>query len=401
MKPGLLNARNVLLLVGITLQLTWYALLAAQTLADPAALKQVDYVAIYTGGYIARFESPSREYDLALQQQVEQQTAGAGALSRFYPYHHPPLLIHLLEWTTSQDYYASYLRWIACMLVFHLAALGVLVHLQRRLGWDSSSIAILFISGLLFYPAITSYLKGQDATFLLLAVSLWMYGVTNEDDRLAGLGLALATVRPQLAVPLAIPFLFNRRRVLLWFLIGSAAVLVYAVLSIGFSGLRDFVNLLMFSGSGLGVDVDRMSTLAGATVRAFPHIDPAALHLVEYGGLAAATVAMCVLWRRSPAIDQRHVGTAILLGMFTSPHMNDHDLTLWLIPALGGVITLSREETIPKKYATLLPLLVSVVLMLDGIVQVRAVIYVVMLALGVLLWHPVLVKRPHVEPAPG
>jgi hypothetical protein len=211
MKPRFLNLRNVLLLVGFFFLATWYAILLTYMLTGYKGLKGgVDYLAHYSAGYIFRYVSPERLYDLDLQLHIQESVASSFRLTRYYYYNHPPILAGILGWVTTKDFNASYFRWVLVLIVFHLTSLSLLLALMRHFQWQMEEIRILGISGLLFAPLFVAYLKGQDSPFLLLGVSLWTFGLLTSRDRVAGLGLALAAIRPQIALVLAIPFLFRR-----------------------------------------------------------------------------------------------------------------------------------------------------------------------------------------------
>jgi len=195
MKPHLLDLRNILLIVGITFLATWYAILLTYMLTGYKGLKGgADYLAHYSAGYILRYVSPERLYDLDLQRQIQEAVAPPDRLERYYYYNHPPFLAGILGWVTTKDYNSSYFRWVLFLIVFHLTSLGLLVYLMRRFQWQVEEIWVLGISGLLFAPLFVAYLKGQDSTFLLLGVSLWTFGLLTARDRVAGLGLALGAL---------------------------------------------------------------------------------------------------------------------------------------------------------------------------------------------------------------
>ena len=388
MKSHLLDLRNILMLTGVVFQATLYTLLIMQLFADLDVLRRVDYVAIYTGGYIAHYRSLSVLYDMNLQRQVEDALVAPERLSRFYPYNHPPILARVLQWVTTENYTASYVRWVLVLLVFHLASLLTLSRTLTSLNWRGKDVWVVGISGLLFYPIFTAYLKGQDSTFIVLAVSLWTYGLLTGRDRVAGLGLALTALRPQVAIVLALPFLFKRRHVWWWFIVWGIVLLVYSWLLVGTKGMTDLANLLLLSGQGQGIDVDKMPTLMGAIANYFPAITPQALHLVGYGFYILAILFLCVVWFKSRAIEFKHIGLAVLLAIVFSSHLHNHDLSLLFIPALAAAAVLAEYKILSYRDAALLPLGLSVLLMLNGLIPFRPVIYVLMLILGLLLWVP-------------
>jgi len=389
MKPHLFNLRNILLLVGVFFLATWYAVLLTYMLTGYKGLKGgADYLAHYSAGYILRYVSPDRLYDLDLQRQIQQEVAPPDRLERYYYYNHPTFLAGILGWVTTKDYNASYFRWVLILIVFHLVSLGLLLTLMRRFRWQAEEIWVLGISGLLFAPVFVAYLKGQDSTFLLLGVSLWTFGLLTARERVAGLGLALAAIRPQVTLVLAIPFLFKRQRVWWWFIAWGLILLGYSYLSIGAQGLQGFVQVLLFSGQGTGIDVDKMITLMGALLRLFPNIDPGLFHIIGYGGYALAILFLCFLWIRSRALELKHIGLAVLFSMVFSPHMHNHDLSLLLIPALCAATTLADHQVWSRKYAVLLPLGVSLILAVNDVSYIKTVVYLLMLFLALFLWFP-------------
>jgi len=399
MKRRILDLRKVLLLAGTFFLATWYALLLAYMITGYMGLKgEADYLAHYSAGYIIRYVSSERLYDLDLQRQIQESVAPPERLERYYYYNHPPFLAGILGWVTTKDYNASYFRWVLFLIVFHLTSLGLLLTLMRRFQWQTEEIWVLGISGLLFAPLFVAYLKGQDSTFLLLGVSLWTFGLLTSRDRVAGLGLALAAIRPQVALVLAIPFLFKRRRVWWWFLAWGLILLAYCYLLVGVQGLEGFVQILLFSGQERGIDVNKMITLMGAILRIFPNIDPQLFQIIGYGGYALTILFLCFLWARSRALEFKHIGLAILLSMVFSPHMHNHDLSLMLIPALGAATMLADHQVWSRKYAVLLPPGVSLILAVNNVSYIKTVVYLLMLALALLLWFPGWFKPRKKEP---
>jgi len=395
MKPRLLNLRNIIFLVGVVFQVAWYAALIGYMFAHLDRLKRIDYSVMYLGGYIVRYESPARLYDLDLQRHIQETIISPDRTTPFYPYNHPPILARILGWVTTKDFTASYFRWILILVVFHLLGLGALVYLMRIYQWHVGELWIFGISGLLFYPIFVSYLKGQDSTFLLLGVSLWTFGLLTSRERVAGLGLALTIIRPQVALALALPFLFKRRQVWWWFVAWGFVLFGYSYLLVGWNGLVDFFRVLLVSGQGYGFDVDRMITLMGVIIRLFPAIDSQLLHIIGYAGYTLAILFLCILWSKSTVIEFKHIGLAVLFSMVLSPHMHSHDLSLLLIPALGAATTLAGCRVLSK---ALLPLCASVLLALNDILSTRIIIYLLMLVLALFLWFPGWFKPRKKEP---
>jgi len=382
------SLRTILFIVVIVTQITWYAIIVARLIASPLTIRDVDYIAIYPAGYIARYEGLSFVYDMNLQKQVEDATIYPLKLANFYPYNHPPYLIPLLLLVTTSDYIASFYRWIYILAIFHLLSLMLLAFLFRSYGWQRKDVWFLAIAGLLFYPIFGAYLKGQDSAFLLFGVTIWAYGLLSGKDKVAGLGLGLAAMRPQIALVLALPFLFNRRKVWWWFVGWGVILLFYFFLLIGIQGFKDFIQTLFLSGVGMGIDVNAMPTLMGAIVRAAPAISVQKFDILGYGGYVLAILFLCIVWLRSSEIGFKHVGLAVLISIVFSPHLHTHDLSLLLIPVLCAMEVLVEQKILVRRNSIFLLLGISVVFTINGVFWNYLIIYLTILLLGLLLWVP-------------
>ena len=383
-----LDPRTILFVIIIVAQFTWYAIIMARLIASPLTIRDVDYVAIYPAGYIARYDGLSLAYDMNLQKRIQDAIVAPLKLANFYPYNHPPFLLPILLLVTNSDYIASFYRWLFILAIFHLLSLTLLASLFCKFGWPRKQVWLLTIAGLLFYPIFGAYLKGQDSAFLLFGVTVWTYGLMTGKDMLAGLGLGLAAMRPQVSLVLALPFLFKRRRVWWWFVAWGLVLLLYFYLLIGTQGLKDFIQTLFFSGAGMGIDVNAMPTLMGAMLRTFPAISVQMLDGIGYGSYVLAILFLCFVWLKSAEITIKHVGLAVLIAILFSPHLHVHDLSLLLIPVLCVMLVLVEQKILARRNALFLLLGVSVVFTINGVFWFYSIIYLTIVLLGLLLWVP-------------
>jgi hypothetical protein len=111
------------------------------------------------------------------------------------------------------DYHPAYLGFAAFLFLLAAAGLPSLGCALKKNGWPRGQVFVTLAGVLLFEPLFISVLKGQDSALLLLGGLLWFCGLTRNNDRLAGLGLSLTLIRPQIAILLAVPFLFRQRKV--------------------------------------------------------------------------------------------------------------------------------------------------------------------------------------------
>ncbi|MCJ7584059.1 MAG: DUF2029 domain-containing protein, partial [Anaerolineales bacterium] len=352
-----------------------------------------DFRAFYTAGRIALQEGFGRVYDLTLEHRFQAEVAGRPVTDEeLLTYNHPPLLLPVLWLLAHLDYPTAYIGYGLVQIAFVLAGFPVLFRMLRAKNWPWSQICILLVVVLLFQPLFISILKGQDTAFCLLAEILWLCGLLRDDDHMAGLGLSLTLIRPQIAIVLAIPFLFNRRKVFGWFCAGGAALGLLSLAMVGLTGVRDYLRILAVSagGQGYGLSQSAMFNFTGLALRLFPHVDPGMIRWLAWGLFAAGIVGLSVLWKVSPAIRLRHLGLAVLTSLFVAPHLHYHDLALLLLPILGFAIILVEAGVLRHEKSMYLPVAFSLLLLLGDISPARFVSpYLVMAFLVVGLWFPV------------
>lgn len=79
-------------------------------------------------------------------------------------------------------------------------------------------------------------------------------------------------------------------------------------------------------------------------------------------------MALCLFWRRSAQIGERHLALSTLLAVFTVPHLHYHDLTLLLLPLLVFMRAAVRTGGWLGRMVALLPLAASYLLLFGSLV---------------------------------
>jgi hypothetical protein len=251
---------------------------------------------------------------------------------------HPPFLAPLLGLISFDDYRAAYIAW-SVILACVLAPCGVVA--ARFLfanGIDRRSSMLAAISTVMFYPVFISLLKGQDTAFVLLGALIWMSALLTRHERLAGVALALVLLKPQIALVLALPLLASRNRAAYWFCAASGLLGLYSLLLVGWGGLLDLIGLMRLSadGSGYGTNQPAMYNFLGLMIRSVPALDTTTLSILKWTVYLLAIGFLCWLWwGKRESLSVQHIGIAVTLSLFTSPHLHLHDLSLLLLPALG------------------------------------------------------------------
>jgi len=336
-----INLLLVLVIAGLVFQLFWEGWVWSLVVFQPDTHKPSDFIAFYTAGRIAASGSYHLLYDIQTELQIQESVIGGPLhVDQLLPFIHPPVLVLILQLICTPDYLASYWRWVLVAFIFYIGSAFLMERILYSLQWTFRSRLLLLIAAISFYPVYASLLKGQDTTFLILGGMIWLVGMVRGKDWAAGLGLALTVIRPQIALILAVPFLFNRRKVWWWFVAGALLMAIFSAWLVGVSGIKDFINMesLTAGGQGFGLNESYMFNSTGMLLRFFPAIQPGLLHGLTWVIFVAALAGLSILWKISPFIRVRELVLAACLSIFASPHLHFHDLGFLLIPIMGLII---------------------------------------------------------------
>jgi len=412
-RPTGISFRTIFAIAGIISLLLVYPILWLRVIRDPAQRTAADFLPFYAAGRIANTAGFASVYDWEAQRQAEndilnetirQMLVSKGQpvtpedfgppiqTTEVNPFPHPPFIVPVLMLLARLDYLPAFGIWSALMCVIFLLSAALLVKLvpQAR-GRDRR---VLFLGTALFFPAFFSIINGQDTAILLLGASVWVCALLQERTALSGLGLALTLIRPHMAVMMALPFLFKRRRVWWWFCAGAGLLVLISVLLLGRTGIENFLRILATSANGEGnkfFNEELMVNLIGFLRRTFPVMQAAIVRLIGWIGFALATVYLCVAWVMNAEIKERQIGLAVIITIIGVPHIHYHDLALLLIPIFCIVRIMLDKCLLKTSQAVLLPLGVSL-LLFTSFLLVPALKYIVLYLLIILilaaLWRP-------------
>ena len=364
----------VLVFVAVAFHLAWYSLMWVNLAEDPGGYTSTDFRVFYTSGRLARTGHLSDFYNMELQYNFQTGYFHVAFNPTYLlSFNHPPILIPIQALLFSQNFAASYWRWAVFLTLLVISSCVLVACLLSLRGWECSSTAVAIMGWLLFYPVFLSILKGQDTALLLLGATLWFYGLLTGKDWLAGLGLALTTIRPQIALALAIPFIFRRRAVWWWFVAGASSLVLYSVAMIGWKGVQEFWQVLQVSarGEGYGITPAGMFNFIGIVFRLFPKANVQAVNLSAWIVFGLAVLLMSFVWWKSKIIGIRQIIFAVTLCVFIVPHLHYHDLSLLLLPVFGVMIDGVERGVFPSKVAMWIPLSLSFLLILTDVSSLR------------------------------
>ena len=131
--------------------------------------------------------------------------------------------------------------WLALLEFGLLAALWLLLNVYR---WQPRPGVLILLVGwtLLFYPHLRGILLGQFVVLVGVLLALVVWALANRRDRLAGVTLALTTIKPHvvlLVIPLLLLWALSRRR---WRFMGAFTLTLGGLLAASFLAMPDWLG---------------------------------------------------------------------------------------------------------------------------------------------------------------
>ncbi len=379
--------RRIFIVAGLISLFASYLGIWFRFINDPVERTGSDFIALYSAGRIAQTEGIASVYDPLLQQQIEQEQVGFPlAEGQVLLYNHLPFLIPLLQMIASPDYVASFYRWIFILIALYVAGIIVLSQVLRQTGVNRNSIVLAAVGAFLFLPVFFSLMNGQDTAFVFLGTAIWLYGLISGKEYTAGLGLSLTTVRPHIAIFLAVPMLFRYRKVFAGFVLGAGTLALFSLLILGSSGTREFIDIILLTAGGewYGMKENVMYNLIGLLTRTAPGLGAGTIRTLGWIVYGLAMISLCVLWSKTKDFRSQLVGLSVTVALFVVPHLHFHDLALLLIPMYELIRSSSETGNLGTPIAITTPVVVSLLLLISNISPYLQYTtpYLVMLALA-------------------
>jgi alpha-1,2-mannosyltransferase len=301
----------------------------------------------------------------------------------------PPFVAGVLQPLALLPYGVAQAVWFAASALIVAACIALLwPELRAMRGRWAFAFAIAAIAS---FPVFMSLLYGQLSPLVLLAMVVSHRLAARGHPLWAGVALAGALVKPQLAVvPVVYLIVTGRWRPLAGFGVGAAAL---AALSLAIAGPRAFVGYPSFVLGSLrwreefGVNRLDMYGWHGFFIRHLPE-DFADLRMPLTLLLCLATLVVAmVVWRRRR--DEGAWAPAFATGAATvlvSPHIHTHDLLVLMLPA--ALVAAQRRDAVAVAIAGLLLFAVPM-----GMVGVNSATPMLAAALGAVVWWVVATER--------
>jgi hypothetical protein len=349
-----------------------------------------DFMGFYTFGRISQTKDFGSIYKIEEQQKLQEQIVGHPVTPIFYT--HLPFIALIARSLVNEHYLESFRRWALVLLFLNAINVYILVNLLHIEKFTKENLVILCLGAYLFDPTFSGFINGQDTAILLLGAAIWAWGFFSKKYSLAGLGLSLTTVRPQIALFLAVPFLFHHRKVFWSFVLGSAVLALISLALLKVDGTLRFIESIRYIENTVWIEhhaVD-MPTISGIIRRNFTFSNPEPLKSFVWFCYLLGIIGFSALWFRSDRIDERHIGSLAIASILLVPYAHYHDLILLLIPIFCVLRLYQRENAIQQSYLVLLPLVVSWLSVIgfagEGTLKFP-IVYMVMLLLVYVLMH--------------
>lgn len=385
-----ISIRRVLTIAAAFSLLLYYSLYWVNLLEDRDERTGSDFMGVYVFGRIVQTTGFQRLYDIAEHHRIEEQVVGRLVTPIFYT--HLPFTAPLAAAVVDKDYLASFKRWALFLLFINALNVYLLANLLDLKRFTRENWLILVLAAFFFDPTASGFMNGQDTAILLLGTALWLTGMTSKQHFLAGLGLSLTTVRPQVALFLAIPFFFKHRKVFWGFVLGSSILAGLSIWLLKIDGTLKFIESLRYIESTIWIEPHSfdMPTISGIIRRNFTLTDPSAAKTFVWICYLVGIVVFSVWWYRSEEITETHIGLISIFAIFLIPYAHYHELTLLLIPIFCLLRILERNQIAPH-YLAVVPLIVSWLSLLgfagSGALKFP-IMYMVMVTLAYCLLHP-------------
>jgi hypothetical protein len=354
-----LNVRRILTIVAIVSLVLYYALTWTNMLGDLYERTGSDFMGFYTFGRISQTQGYPSIYKIEEQQKLQEEIVGHPVTPIFYT--HLPFIAPLARMLVVPDYISSFKRWALVLLflnAFNVYFLVNLLQVSQLTKWD---LVVLGLGAFLFDPTFSGFMNGQDTAILLSGAVLWAYGLFSGRDFYAGLGLSLTTVRPQIALFLAVPFLLQRRRVFWGFVLGSSALALISLGLLGKDGTLRFIESIRYIEGTVWRENHAldMPTISGIIRRNLSIVNYEPLRQLVWLCYLLGIAAFSFWWKRVSMLDERHIGLLSIAAIFFVPYAHYHDLILLLLPIFCLLRLHQRLGLIHQNYLSLLPLVVS------------------------------------------
>ena len=359
MIPQKISLRRILIPVAVLSLLLYYILSWVTMLGDLYERTGSDFMGFYTFGRISQAQGYASIYKIEEQQKLQEQIVGHPVTPIFYT--HLPYIAPIARALVTEDYIDSFRRWAVVLLFLNAINVLILLRLLDIPKLSRENLVLLGVGAYLFDPTFSGFMNGQDTALLLLGAAIWAYGLVSKQYTLSGLGLSLTTVRPQIALFLAIPFLFQQRKVFWGFVLGSSILAVISIGLLGQEGTLRFIQSIRYIENTVWQETHAldMPTISGIIRRNFVISNFEPIQSLVWIFYLLGIAGFSFVWWKAGEIDEKLIGLLSIAAIFLVPYAHYHDLILLLIPIFCLIRIYQKSGSIHQNYYSIIPLAVS------------------------------------------
>jgi hypothetical protein len=329
---------------------TW----SQRILAGGAIGRDSDFLATYTAARLVNAGYGQALYDLTTQTRFQH------AIVRLHvppadllPFIHPPFFVLPFLPLGILPYTWAFVAMLAVNLALLLVTLRLLVtHLS---GLATIGRVTLLLACLSFFPCFVNLIQGQNALVTLLILTAAFGLLKQKQDGAAGVVLALGLYKPQLMLVFVLILLGKqRRRAVAAFCVMAILLVALSYSIVGWRGFSDYIRLTITESplvdGAYGVNYPQMHNWRGLCRLWFgPHRSREINTLT----ILASIITLLPLvwswrgpWQPGGAKFDLQFASTIVATLLVSPHLNTHDLTLWI---LAGALALNQARSRSKR----------------------------------------------------
>ena len=309
-----------------------------------------DFAGSFTVGRILRAYSPSRVYDLELQDRVYHEVLPELPLDTKLPFVYPPFFSLIFEPFAALPYTQACLLWMVLSALLYLVGLAALWGTRQAI--PAGEWPMVFLLAFSFEPFLECWLSGQNSVFGFAAMAWAVRCEAVGRSFRAGLLISFCLYKPPLLVLLVPLLLVARRwRILLGFVVGAAGLAGISLLTFGWHGC--------LASAQLASEFSRLINSSTVGIRRWKYIDlnnffgllcgvqtPASVALWAAGVLAAIPWLARGWWdygRSDP--DQKRLlwATVLTWTLVLNVYMGAYDAILATIAAVMTADVLVRR----------------------------------------------------------
>lgn len=319
-------------------------------------LIQGDFIATYTAIQVINKGYNTQLYDFSIQRQVQHTFAHLSVPPEdLLPYITPPFFI--IPFLPLG--FLSYSQALLIMISLNVGLTVGVVSLLRKNFFKLKRISYwtIILACFSFFPCFINLIQGQNSAITLLILTQVYILIKKQRNILAGAILAVALYKPQLVFVFGLLF-FIKQQWLIMFGFGmvTSFLMTFSYLFVGHQGFVDYINLVVIDSplkDGLyGINYPYMHNW-----RALFRIFLGSNHstVIDYLTITTTVLSLCVLlwaWRHhwNPHTQRFDLqfALAIIITLLISPHLNTHDLTLWIL--VGAIMLNYAMQNRKTKY---------------------------------------------------